>query len=276
MSGDSRERLRPGQNLLLGAVSGAATKCLNYPLLHIKNRRAAGNPVEWKIRTLYRGAPMAVANLSSTSAVQYWLSSGCYEVLSYLKPSEQASHLTQKFLGTLIGCSLSGLWCGPFELCMIKQTYSGAHVFRTVADIVGALGPSGLFRGAVPAMAREGVFGTCMLFLCPWMREHISALQLEASLALAFSSLATAIFASTVTMPLDCIKTCMQTDHTGRRFTNMRQTFRTLVAERGVPRLFAGNVWRISLISTTFYLIHYFNDYFAPILFPLGALTKVL
>ena len=69
--------------------------------------------------------------------------------------------------------------------------------------------------------------------------------------------------------PLDTIKTCMQGDLGRVKYTEVIPTGRMLAAEYGVMQgLFKGLTMRISLISTTFFLVNFFKQKTVPILFP--------
>eukprot|EP01013_Petalomonas_cantuscygni_P031960 TRINITY_DN58347_c0_g1_i1.p1 TRINITY_DN58347_c0_g1~~TRINITY_DN58347_c0_g1_i1.p1 ORF type:complete len:284 (-),score=29.84 TRINITY_DN58347_c0_g1_i1:39-890(-) len=277
-SSDSRDRLTPSQNLILGALSGAATKCFNYPLLNIKNRVCAGTPIVWSPVHLYRGVSMAILNLSSTSAVQYWLSSGCTRLVAPMfQPAGARSNQPspeQKLFATALGCTLSGLWCGPLELCMIQMMYGGKSIPATFAHLVRTAGPGVLSRGMAPTMARECIYGTCMLAVTPLLRERVNALGFDSFTSLAASSLISATVASTLTQPFDCTKSCMQTDYERKQYTTWRHTIRVLVEQRGLMRLWSGNAWRIGLITTTFFGVHCFNDLFSPIFAPSSSVVR--
>ena len=68
---------------------------------------------------------------------------------------------------------------------------------------------------------------------------------------------------------MDTIKTCMQGDCAQAKYTGILPTGQAIVAEHGLARgLFNGLFWRISLISTTFFLVNTFKQKTVPLLFP--------
>ena len=76
-------------------------------------------------------------------------------------------------------------------------------------------------------------------------------------------------FACYLTQPIDTIKTCMQGDCAQAKYTGILPTGQAIVAEHGLARgLFNGLFWRISLISTTFFLVNTFKQKTVPLLFP--------
>ena len=80
---------------------------------------------------------------------------------------------------------------------------------------------------------------------------------------------AAGVVAGTVSHPMDTIKTCMQGDCAQAKYTGILPTGQAIVAEHGLARgLFNGLFWRISLISTTFFLVNTFKQKTVPLLFP--------
>ena len=68
---------------------------------------------------------------------------------------------------------------------------------------------------------------------------------------------------------MDTIKTCMQGDLGGAKYTDITSTGRLLASEYGVVQgLFKGLTYRIALISTTFFLVNTFKQRMVPIMFP--------
>ena len=110
-----------------------------------------------------------------------------------------------------------------------------------------------------------------MLGITPLIQQNLveSSLGMEPNTALAAGALVGALFAGTVTHPLDTIKTCMQGDLGRVKYTGVLSTGRLLAAENGlVPGLFRGLQYRIALISTTFFLVNTFKQRMVPVLFP--------
>ena len=69
--------------------------------------------------------------------------------------------------------------------------------------------------------------------------------------------------------PMDTIKTCMQGDLGRVKYDGIVQTGQLLAKEYGVVQgLFKGLFLRVSLISTTFFLVNTFKQWMVPVLFP--------
>ena len=67
---------------------------------------------------------------------------------------------------------------------------------------------------------------------------------------------------------MDTIKTCMQGDIQQKKYTNIRNSYSMLLEEYGKPGLFKGLAWRITLITTTFFLVNKIKQGLAPVMFP--------
>ena len=102
-----------------------------------------------------------------------------------------------------------------------------------------------------------------MLGLTPIIQNKlIERLQMDGSVALGAGALAGSFFSATITHPMDTIKTCMQGDVEQTKYTNIRETGRSLANEFGVAQgLFKGLGWRISLIATAFFLLTNLNKH---------------
>jgi hypothetical protein len=115
-------------------------------------------------------------------------------------------------------------------------------------------------------MGRESLFTMAMLGLCPVLqREFMDRYSMPEQSALAGGALCASLFSATLTHPLDTIKTCMQGDVAQQKYTSMRGTAASLVAENGIAQgLFKGLGFRIGLISTSFFLVNQWKQILTP------------
>ena len=87
--------------------------------------------------------------------------------------------------------------------------------------------------------------------------------------ALSFGALASGIFSTVLTHPLDIIKTCMQGDVEKKKYTSVMATGRNICDEYGVRAgMFKALGWRTLMICTTFFLVNNFKQILAPKVFP--------
>ena len=75
-------------------------------------------------------------------------------------------------------------------------------------------------------------------------------------------------FVSVFSPPPDTIKTCLQGDVEGAKYTGYGQGVRSIVAERGARALWAGAPWRIFRQFCCFLLFDKINTDLAPLMFP--------
>ena len=153
---------------------------------------------------------------------------------------------------------------------MIQQQRFGGSILGTPARFVNEYGTSALSRGVTMTVGREAMFTMSMLGVTPLIQEKlVERSGLDKNVALAAGSLTGALLAGVVTHPMDTIKTCMQGDCAQAKYTGILPTGQAIVAEHGLARgLFNGLFWRISLISTTFFLVNTFKQKTVPLLFP--------
>jgi solute carrier family 25 carnitine/acylcarnitine transporter 20/29 len=154
---------------------------------------------------------------------------------------------------------------------MIQQQRFSGTLMSTPQRLYQENGMRSFQRGMMMCMGRESVFTVAMLAATPIMQQKIRKKypELSPGTALAAGALASSCVGATLTHPVDTIKTCMQGDIGGRKYQNALHTARVLMDEHGVAKgLFKGLTWRISLITTTFFLVNSLRQQLAPICFP--------
>ena len=263
--GSDLQRLSGGENCVLGMITGVAAKACNYPFLVWKNTVQQGLKISLNPLLVYRGLPMACLNLGGTNAVQFG-TTGFFQKLLKGWGDERTVVVGGAFLGGLS----SGVPCSFWELCMIQQQRFGGSTLGTPARLVQEYGAASIARGSTMAMGRESMFTMSMLGITPLIQTKLVDISgWEKNTALAAGSLIGALLAGVITHPMDTIKTCMQGDMGRVKYDGILQTGRSLAAEHGVVQgLFKGLFWRISLISTTFFLVNTFKQKTVPLLFP--------
>jgi len=267
--GTDLSRLTAPENCLLGMVTGAMSKGTNYPFLVWKNAAQQGLPMSINPFVVYRGVPMACFNLGATSAVQFVLAGWLQRSITASGGSAEATQLGGAFLAGLG----SGLPCNLWELVMIQQQRFGGTILGTPARIVREQGWSILGRGVTLTAGRESTFCMAMLGITPLIQTSlIEKSGMDSNAALSVGALAGALFAGTVTHPMDTIKTCMQGDLGQAKYTGILSSARVITQEHGVVQgLFKGLFWRCALISTSFFIVNKYKSILVPHLFPHAA-----
>ena len=205
--GSELQRLSGGENCVLGMVTGVMAKACNYPFLVWKNTVQQGLQISLNPRIVYRGLPMACLNLGGTNAVQFGGTGALQKVLATAGSSPD----TVMVGGAFLGGAASGLPCSIWELCMIQQQRFGGTALGTPARFVREYGAAALGRGVTMTIGREAMFTMSMLGITPLIQQRlVESSGVEANTALAVGALSGAIFAGTITHPMDTIKTCMQ------------------------------------------------------------------
>lgn len=122
-------------------------------------------------------------------------------------------------------------------------------------------------------MGRESLYTMAMLGVTPLMQKAmVEEFGMEPNVGLAVGALSGSFFSATLTHPMDTVKTCMQGDCGQKKYSNIQGTGKSLVDEFGVRAgLFKGLAWRITLITTTFFLVNKFKLVLAPKVFPAAA-----
>jgi solute carrier family 25 (mitochondrial carnitine/acylcarnitine transporter), member 20/29 len=268
-------RLSPGQNLLLGVAAGSATISVNYPLVVWKNQSQQGLKIRaWPPQTVYRGLPMSMFTLGSTTSLQFWLTGTFQQLFAEGKKGNKEGEKRELgtaalFGGAFMGGLLSSIPCNTWELTMIQQQRFGGSMISVPLGLFREHGVSGLTRGVTMTMSRESLYTMCMLGMTPWVQSRLSRdYGMQHDMALAGGALTSAVVASYATQPFDTIKTCMQGDVGRQKFGTAMQTARTILSDSGPLGLHRGTSWRLGLVATTFYLMNKFKEVLAPVMFP--------
>lgn len=264
--GSAMANLAPMENLALGCTAGVMTKLCNYPLLNWKNASQQGLPIALNPAQVYRGLPMACLNLGGTTAVQFWFTGVFQKILA--GPDGKMTD-GQEMGAAFLGGMASGIPCCVWELTMIQQQRFGGSILGTPMRLLADSGAASLARGMVTTIGRESLYTMAMLGLCPVVqRTLVEEYEMDPGVALAAGAFGSSIFSATLTHPLDTIKTCMQGDVEQVKYKGITSTGKNLAAEYGVAQgLFKGLAWRITLISTTFFLVNKFKQSLAPVMF---------
>jgi solute carrier family 25 (mitochondrial carnitine/acylcarnitine transporter), member 20/29 len=180
----------------------------------------------------------------------------------------QQSHIS-KLGAPLLGGLCAGVPCSMLEFIMVQQQNKGGSIVTLVPEIINKFGITALFRGMTTTVAREGLFTMSMLGVTPGIQaELVARFQLNDNVALAAGAVCGSLFATTISHPIDTIKTCMQGDIERVKYNNVLQTRDTLIKEHGVARgLFKGMHWRFAQISVGFFFLNKFKTLLAPIVF---------
>jgi len=158
---------------------------------------------------------------------------------------------------SLCGGIISGLFCSPMELVVIQQQNTGANIYNTMKYIINKHGYKRLFRGLSTSCGREGLFTTGYLGLTPVLSNYfITNHQTTNYKAKIYSSLCSGFITSTMSHPIDTIKTCLQGDIDSVKYKNSFNTIIKLYKENGIKRFFRGWVWRTSRFMFSFFILN--------------------
>ncbi|KAJ2730922.1 hypothetical protein IW152_004915 [Coemansia sp. BCRC 34962] len=131
------------------------------------------------------------------------------------------------------------------DQCLLKPKYSG--VADCVLTAVRSEGVAGIYRGVVPVMARQGA-NSCVRFaaydsLRQWLAAGKDRLPIWQSFALGMIAGTVTVFA---TMPLDVVKTRMQSLAAPQEYKGSLHCAYRVVSEESVRALWKGATPRLS------------------------------
>ena len=212
-------KLDPLENTALGIAAGSIEVTLLQPMLYCKNATQQGLSFTINPRVLYRGLSTSILNMSILTGLQFPLTGAVQSVITagsprQLSPSETVS-------SAFLGGALSGVACAPMELVMIQQQRFGSSLCSTPGTIVRERtmltgsrigGVTDLLRGLATSCGREGVFCAGYLGLSPTIKQWGMDAGYGAAASTVLGAVCSGVIASTLSHPMDTIKTCMQGD----------------------------------------------------------------
>jgi len=255
------------ENCSIGIICGATDCTLLQSTNYWKNAQQQGLPFSLDPRVLYRGYAVNVVQNAFCVMSQFFLAGALKNALT--GGADRPLSNTEKIASGISAGAISSLVAGPMELVMIQQQVKGGGLLAT-AGAVFSQGPSTVFRGTSGMMFREGVYAGGFLGIIPVVREEVQKRypDLSADQARLVGTFIAGPICSMCSHPPDTLKTCLQGDIEGKKYTSYTQTARSLIKERGVASLWAGAPWRIFRQFCCFMLFDKINSELAPKLFP--------
>lgn len=271
----SRE-LSEAQNAEVGLIAAVIEGIILQPTLYWKNARAQGLPFTMDPRIVYRGTAASIFNECLMLSVQFGMTSVFQKQQDSPLPQSSASSShpstksstslsnspssTSSALKDLTAAALGGLATSlitsPVELVMIQQQMFGGSIFGVPMAIIKKYGlaSNGMSRGLSCCMARDAIYVAGMLGVTPILQTYLKENGSSENVATLGASMIGGVIAAIPSHPFDVIKTCMQGDLKGERFTSSTGTLRYLLNEGGIKRVFSGCMWRTINITATVYI----------------------
>ena len=261
------EKLSPLQNTALGVVCGSIEVSITQPTLYCKNASQQGLKLSLDPRLLYRGLGVSILNMGIATGLQFPLTGA---VTNLIKRGEKRPlGGVERVMAGLVGGMLSALACSPMELIMIQQQRLGTSLLETPKAVIQARGVTGLWRGTTMTSGREGLYTAGYLGIGPVLTEKLQHdYGFSVGAAKIGGAITAGVFAASASHPMDTIKTCMQGDIKGEKYTSVMDTAKTLWAEGGAKRFINGWSFRTGRMIVAVFILAETQQFMAPVMFP--------
>ncbi len=253
----------------LGIAAGVVEICIDQPQLYFKVcTQQQINPFKpFVLKNCYRGLGVSCANMGGLTGLQFWLSGMIQKAIT--GGEDRALTASEEMGSALLGGMISGVPCATMELIMTQQMRYGTGITATPAKIVSETGITGLLRGNVMSIGREGVFTLGYLGVGPALETYCTKAQgMSKGTAAITGAIGGGVLASLLSHPMDTIKTCMQGDIQRERYGSILQTGSKLYAEGGVGAFYRGAGWRTSRLICLVGIINGIKEPIAKVLYP--------
>eukprot|EP00483_Globobulimina_turgida_P012323 UN12346 len=166
------QELTNAQNAAVGMLVGTIEVCIDQPFLYWKNAAQQHLPFTLNPKLMYRGLLASVSNMAALTAIQFFGTGVIKRAI--VGNQDRALTSSETLLSAFAGGAISGIVCGPLELTMIQQQRFGGNIIGTPLHIIKETGVSGMLRGVLPAITREGIFTCGYLGVTPLLERKIS------------------------------------------------------------------------------------------------------
>lgn len=211
-----REPLNPAESLLVGTAAGVIEVAVDQPLVTLKNSLQTGGKTPLSGRALYAGFSANACGMALVTAVQTSVNA---TLKGWFSKGQPALSDEQKFLSATVAGATSALAACPSELIMLQhsekvkaalqQKLPKPSYHATLADAVGQVGISGLYRGLAPTAGRDAGFTVAYAAGAPYLKERLKPYLGEWAATLV-SGCSAGVIGALVTHPLDTLKTWRQ------------------------------------------------------------------
>jgi len=230
-----------------------------------------GQPFSMNPRHWYRGLPVAMMLQGPVNGLQFFGTGAAKQAMG--GKGDSLSDL--QIIGAgMFGGMLSGLVCGPQECLMVQQQKLGGSLATCATHIVKEYGAARIMRALPATCVREGMYTVGFLSLAPIFADKMrkrpgytgsASDELQARFVGAVcGGLTGALFSH----PCDFIKTSQQGDVAKSKFNGFFHTGTVLYKELGAAAFFRGLPWRSTAIIINAFMINFWKDLFAPVIFP--------
>jgi hypothetical protein len=253
----------------LGIAAGVVEICIDQPQLYFKVcTQQQINPFKPFVpANCYRGLGVSCMNMGGLTGLQFWLSGMIQKAVT--GGEDRALTAAEEMGSALLGGMISGVPCATMELIMTQQMRFGTSMTATPTKIIAESGVTGIFRGTICSVGREGVFTLGYLGVGPALETYCSkSYGMSKGTSAITGAIGGGVLASVLSHPMDTIKTCMQGDITAERYGSITQTGAKLYKEGGVGAFYRGVGWRTSRLICLVGIINAIKEPIARVIYP--------
>eukprot|EP01083_Nonionella_stella_P057727 151429_1 len=252
------EQLNAAQNTAVGIICGTIEVCIDQPLLYWKNASQQHLPFTVNPKYLYRGLLASIANMATLTGIQFFGTGLIKRMIVGDTDRQLKNH--EIMLSAFAGGAISGIACGPLELTMIQQQRFAGNIIGTPARIISTYGLSGICRGMLPSIIREGIFTCGYLGVTPVLEQMLKDNDKIRNSGIPMPILqfgccmAAGLVASSLSHPADTVKTCMQGDIEQTTYTRALTSLNFIRKRDGIGGLYRGFMWRYGRMGLIFFI----------------------
>jgi len=255
------------ENMAIGGIGGIVEVSIMQSTNYWKNAKQQGLPFTIDPRITYRGFFSNCVNFVSCTVWQFTANGLVKKYMTggstrELTPSEQIG-------SALFAGGTSAVLCSPLELIMIQQQRKGGSLLGAAHGITKS-GFSNWGRGFWMTCAREGVYTGGYLGVTPVIRSALQEKfpQWNEDGCRAIGSIFGGLFACYLSHPCDTLKTCLQGDIEGKKFSSHVSAIKTLYKEGGIASFYRGSPWRLFRQIAGIFILDKIRTNLSPVLFP--------
>jgi hypothetical protein len=157
-----------------------------------------------------------------------------------------AMHSNPSDNNTIFAASIAGGISGPVnnvsQLITLHQQNTGLSIKKTIASFPASY--KSLHRATMPAVYRGIFFANAWINCLPYIKENMYQHCNNSTVAFMTSALASALFATATTQPMQVIIAKLHADIEKKKYRGAIDAFKKTLATGGIRELYTGSTYR--------------------------------
>jgi|GEM_PF-5764490 len=230
------------KNIVIGAMSGAASMAVYAPWSYFQNRHIQQKPIEWhKPHHWWRGYRILACNNAPVIAIQQATYLHIKHIIQTSKKTDTLSH-SEKTLAVTCAGGISGPINNTAQLIALQQQNNGLSIIQTINKMPEKY--KSLHRASVPAIYRGMFFANSYMNCLPFIKSKVAHITHNNLVTLLISGFMSSLFITATSQPMQVIITTLHADIEKKQYNGMIDAVKKITKKQGIKALYHGSLYR--------------------------------